>query len=99
MTMIKQLLCQLFSGQCRLTYLRLDISNEFTDGDIRRCLASNYCLSSNFVRYQSQSYCMTLRRLFIRLKYTCFLVNLIEHVSNLEQMSIQFHYSLNFDSL
>jgi hypothetical protein len=99
MTMIKQLLSQLFSGQCRLTSLRLDISNEFTEGDIHRCLASNSCLSSNFIRYQSQSYCMTLRHLFIRLKHTCFLENLIEHVPNLEQMSTQFHYSLNFDSL
>jgi len=42
---------------------------------------------------------MTLRRLFIRLTYTCFLENLIEHVPNLEELSVQFEYSLKFDSL
>jgi hypothetical protein len=94
--MIKQLLCQLFSGQCQLKSLRLDISNEFTNGDIHECLTSNSYL---FILNQPQSCCMTLRRLFLRVKYTYFLENLIEHVPNLEQMSVQFDYSLKFNSL
>ncbi|CAF3361200.1 unnamed protein product [Rotaria socialis] len=99
MILIKQLLCQLFSGRCRLKSLRLDISNEFTSGDIHQCLVGNSYFSSNFIVNQCESCCMTLRRLFIRLKYTFFLENLIEHVPNLEEMSVQFEYSLNFDSL
>ncbi|CAF3869168.1 unnamed protein product [Rotaria sp. Silwood1] len=70
--MIKQLVCQLFSEQCQLKSLRLDISDEFINTDIHTCLASNSYLSSNFIRYQPQSCCMTLRRLFIRLNLkTC----------------------------
>ncbi len=91
--MIKRLLCQLFSGQCHLTSLRLDISNELTDGEIHRCF------TSNFIQYQLPFYCLTLRRLHIRLRYACFLENLLEHVPNIEQMSVQFHLSLKFDLL
>ncbi|CAM4944871.1 unnamed protein product [Rotaria socialis] len=86
MILIKQLLCQLFSGRCRLKSLRLDISNEFTSGDIHQCLVGNSYFSSNFIVNQCESCCMTLRRLFIRLKYTFFLENLIEHVPNLEEI-------------
>ncbi|CAF4342475.1 unnamed protein product, partial [Rotaria sp. Silwood2] len=99
MIILKQFLCQLFSVQCQLTTLRLDISNELVDGNIHRCLTSNSHLSSNFMRRQPQSCCMTLRRLFIRLKYTCFLKNIIKHVPNLEQMSVQFDSSLGLDPL
>ncbi|CAF1342729.1 unnamed protein product [Rotaria sordida] len=97
--MIKKLLCQLFSGQCHLTSLQLDISNEFRNGYIHRCLTSQSYLSSNSIQDELQSYCVTLRRLHIRLNHTCFLENLIEHVPNLEQMSVRFQYSLVFDSL
>ncbi|CAF3971728.1 unnamed protein product, partial [Rotaria sp. Silwood1] len=99
MIILKQFLCQLFSGQCQLTTLRLDISNELMDGNIHRCLTSNSHLSSNFMRCQPQSCCMTLRRLFIRLKYTYFLESIIKHVPNLEQMSVQFDSSLRLDPL
>ncbi|CAF0874292.1 unnamed protein product [Rotaria sp. Silwood1] len=89
--MMKQLLCQLFSGQCKLKSLRLDISNDFINNDIHRCLTSNY--------YPSTGRCCALRRLDIRIEYACFLENLIEHVPNLEQLSIEFQFSLKFDSL
>lgn len=83
MIMIKQLLCQLiFSGQSQLKSLRLDISEQFMNSDIHRCLSSNAYLSSNLIPYQPQSCCMTLRRLFIRLHFTYFLENLIEYVPN-----------------
>ncbi len=88
--MIKQLLCQLFSGQCQLTSLRLDISNEFRCGTIYRCLSSNSDLSSNLIQYQLQSCNITLRRLHIRLNYSYFLESLIEYVPNLEQISVEF---------
>ncbi|CAF3103736.1 unnamed protein product [Rotaria sp. Silwood2] len=67
------------------------MNNNFTNNDIHRCLTSNY--------YPSTDRCFNLRRLDIRIKYTCFLENLIEHVPNLEQLSIQFKFSLKFDIL
>ncbi|CAF4937666.1 unnamed protein product [Rotaria sp. Silwood1] len=92
--MIKQLLCQLFSVECKLKSLRLDISNEFRDGSIQRCLPSNPYLSSNFTQYQHQS-CVTLRHLHIRLNQISFFENLIEYVPNLEQMSVEIYDSIN----
>ena len=89
--MIEQLLCQLFSSQCQLTSLRLDISDDFRGGSIHGCSLSN----SNFLPYQLRSCCMTLHHLHIRLISTCFFHNLIEHVPNLEQMSVHFNCSLS----
>ncbi|CAF1024723.1 unnamed protein product [Rotaria sp. Silwood1] len=94
LNMIKQLLCQLFSAECKLKSLRLDISNEFRDGSIQRCLPSNPYLSSNFTQYQHQS-CVTLRHLHIRLNQISFFENLIEYVPNLEQMSVEIYDSIN----
>ncbi|CAF3587656.1 unnamed protein product [Rotaria sp. Silwood1] len=94
LNMIKQLLCQLFSAECKLKSLRLDISNEFRDGFIQRCLPSNPYLSSNFTQYQHQS-CVTLRHLHIRLNQISFFENLIEYVPNLEQMSVEIYDSIN----
>ncbi|CAF2804532.1 unnamed protein product [Rotaria sp. Silwood2] len=99
MTMIQQLLCQLFSGQCQLKSLRIDISNEFKNGIIHHCLKSNSNLSSNLIQYQLQSCNITLRRLHIRLNQPCFFENLIEYVPNLEQMSVEFYSSLQFNCL
>ena len=87
--MLKQFLCQLFSGQCQLKSLRLDISNEFRDGVFHRCLSANSDLSSDFIQYPYRSSCVTLRRLHIRLNQSCFLENLIEYVPNIEQMSVE----------
>ncbi|CAF4014002.1 unnamed protein product, partial [Rotaria magnacalcarata] len=98
MTMIKQLLCQLFSGRCKLKSLRIDISNELRGGSIHYCLASNSDLSSNLIQYQLQSCNITLLRLHIRLNRICFLENLIEYVLNLEQMPVEFHSSSVFNS-
>jgi hypothetical protein len=88
--MIKQLLCQLFSAQCKLKSLRLDISNEFRDGVLHQSLPSNSYHSSNFIQCQLQSCCTTLRRLHIRLNQTCFLENFIEFVPNIEEISVEF---------
>ncbi|CAF2651357.1 unnamed protein product [Rotaria sp. Silwood2] len=93
MTMMKKLICQLFSSQCHLTSLRLDISHWFIHDDIHQCL------TSDSIQYKHQSFCLTLRRLYLRLRYTRFLEDLIEHVPNLEQISVQFDISLKFDLL
>lgn len=87
--MFQQLLCQLFSDQCQLISLQLDIRN--SSYDTHQCLKSYSHLPSNTI---SQSYCVTLRRVDIHLDYRCFLEHLIEHVPNLEQLSVQFRYSL-----
>ncbi|CAF1400525.1 unnamed protein product [Rotaria sordida] len=95
--MIKQLVCRLFSVQCQLKSLRLDIGNDFINGSVHTCLASNSYFSSNFIQYKLESCCMTLHRLDIRLICTDVLENLIEHLSNLEQISVEFVFSLGFN--
>ncbi|CAF1443499.1 unnamed protein product [Rotaria sp. Silwood1] len=77
MRMINQLICQLFSSQCHLTSLRIDLSHYLIDVDIDECLTSNSYISSNSVEYQRQSFCLTLRRLYIRIEDSWFLENLI----------------------
>ncbi|CAF4919673.1 unnamed protein product, partial [Rotaria sp. Silwood1] len=94
LNMIKQFLCQLFSRQCQLKSLRLDISYGFIDGAIHRYLPSNSYHSSNLIQYQLQSYCMTLRRLHIRLNQICFFENLIEYVPNLEEITVEFDQTI-----
>lgn len=54
------------------------------DGSIYRCLPRN----------EIQSCCTTLRRLHIRINQSCFLEDLVEHVPNLEQLSVVFEFSL-----
>ncbi|CAF3276453.1 unnamed protein product, partial [Rotaria sp. Silwood2] len=97
--MIKEPACRLFSAQCQLTSLRLDISNEFHCGIMHRCLSSNSDLSPNLIQCQVQSCNITLRRLHIRLNHSRFLESLIEYVPNLEQISVEFDSSLEFDTL
>ncbi len=81
--MIRQLLYQLFSGQCNLKSLQLDISNDFKNGVIHRCFASNSYDSSNSIGYEHRSSCVTLRRLHIRINQAYFFENMIERVTNL----------------
>ncbi|CAM4849547.1 unnamed protein product [Rotaria magnacalcarata] len=97
--LIKVLVCRLFSAQCQLTPLRLDISNEFHCGIIHRSLSSNFDLFPNLIQYQVQSCNITLRRLHIRLNHSRFLESLIDYVPNLEQISVEFDSSLEFDTL
>ncbi|CAF4024654.1 unnamed protein product, partial [Rotaria sordida] len=94
MIMIKQFLCKLFSDQCQLISFRLDISNESRDGSIHRCLSSSFYIFSNLISYQHQSYCVTLRYLYIRINQIRFLEDLIEHVPNLEKLSVELDCSL-----
>lgn len=96
--MIEQFVCRLFSSQCQLKSLRLDIGNDFVIGRIHLCLAPNSYLSSNSIQYQLESCCITLRRLHIRLQCTSVLENLIEHLPNLEKLSVEFVLSLELNS-
>lgn len=84
--MFEQFLCQIFSQQCQLTYLTLDISDLY--GNINQCLKSSSDFRLNINADGSQFYCLTLRHIKIRLNYTCFLEDLIERVPNLVQLSI-----------
>ncbi|CAF0999771.1 unnamed protein product [Rotaria sp. Silwood1] len=67
------------------------MSHCYIDYDIHQCL------TSDSIQYEHQSFCLTLRRLYLRLRYTRCLEDLIEHVPNLEQISVQFDISLKFD--
>ncbi|CAM4837549.1 unnamed protein product [Rotaria magnacalcarata] len=95
--MIKQLVSQLFSSRCHLTSLRLDISKFFVGYSIHKCLSSNSYSSLNSTEYRNQLFCLTLRRLHIRLKHCCFLESLIEYVPNLEELLVAMNLSLKYD--
>ena len=94
MNMIEEFLRQIFSKNCRLQYLRLDISNENLWGPLHTCLSTSF---SDSISTQPRSNCTTLRHLNIRLNSTCFLRNLTEYVPNLEQLSVEFISSLIID--
>ncbi|CAF3660703.1 unnamed protein product [Rotaria sp. Silwood1] len=83
--MFKQLLCKIFSDQCQLTSLKLDITKSFNS--IHQCLNLQSHLEPNTI---SKSCCLTLRRLCIHIDHKCFLEHLIEHTPNLEQLSVHF---------
>jgi len=93
MIMFDKFLRKIFSGQCQLISLQLDISKSYSD--THQCLKSHYGnVSSNKIIDLFQSNCLTLRYLHIRIQYTYFLEHLIEHVPNLEQLTVCFRYSL-----
>ncbi|CAF1070763.1 unnamed protein product [Rotaria sordida] len=90
--MLKQILCQIFSNQCQLTFLQLDIAN--LSYEIHQSLNSRSYVSTNKISNDFQTYSITLRHLHIHLNHICFLEHLIEYVPNLEQLSIHFLNSL-----
>ena len=70
----------------------------YEGGSIHHCLSTNSYLSSYSIQQtHSQSYCITLRHLDIRLSSARFLQDLIERVPNLEQLSVEFIFTLIFD--
>ncbi|CAF4758483.1 unnamed protein product, partial [Rotaria sp. Silwood2] len=84
--MFKQLLSQIFSGQCQLTSLHLDMTKlRYTIHQCLKSYPSHLPLKIN--SNELQPYCVSLRRLHIQLEYTCFLEHLIHRVPNLEQLS------------
>ncbi|CAF4141865.1 unnamed protein product [Rotaria sp. Silwood2] len=95
MTTFKELIRQLFSSECRLTLLRLDIICKDSYLDLHQSLTSGNNISSNSIHVKYQTCCMTLRRLYIHIEYTCFLEQLIEHVPLIEQLFVKFRHSLD----
>jgi hypothetical protein len=95
--MFKQLLCQIFSDQCQLTSLELDITKSFYS--IHQCLNLHSHLQSNTISNEYQSGCLTLRRLCIHIDDKCFLEHLIEHTPNLEELSVRVRNFLINDDL
>jgi hypothetical protein len=94
MIMFQELIRQLFSDQCRLTSLRLDIIYVDSYADLYPCLKSRDNLSLYPIINQYQSSCLTLRSLHIHLQYTYFFEHLIEYVPVLEKLYVYFQNSL-----
>ena len=67
------------------------MSHRFINDTIHKCFISDP------IQYEHQSFCLTLRRLYLRIRYIRFLQDLINHVPNLEQLSVEFEISLIFD--
>ncbi|CAF2149370.1 unnamed protein product [Rotaria magnacalcarata] len=87
--MFEQLLSQIFSGQCQLTSFHLNMTT--SRSAIHHCLKSYRShLPSTTISDGFQYYCVSLRRLYLQLEYTCFLEHLIDHVPNLEHLSTVF---------
>ena len=86
--MYNNLLRQLFSGKCQLTSLRFNIPYNYASDN----------LFSHSMFNTAQYYCLTLRYLHIHLNLTCFLEQLIEHVPNLERLSVYLPVSWDKDS-
>lgn len=91
--MFEKFLCKIFSGQCQLISLNLDISESHYN--------THQCLKLHSLNYMSnksndlfQSNCLTLRYLNIRIRLRYFLEHLIEHVPNLEELIVCFQNSM-----
>ena len=96
--MVEELFRRLFSPQCQLRTLRLDIDYILTNSTLRSCLQGNSSLSTNFIQHQLEFCCVTLRQLHIRVICTFVLENLVQRLPNLEKLSVEFDFSLGFDS-
>jgi hypothetical protein len=84
--MMAQLVHKLFSNQCRLTTLRLDIVNVEKSTDFYQYLDPSYHPTLN----QLRCCCITLRYLYVRLIHIYSLEYIIEHVPALERLSVHF---------
>lgn len=98
--MIEQVVYQLFSARCNLKFLQLHYINDMNNSSDCRLLASNSSYPSNSIQYGYQcSFCVTLRRLHIRLSRAHLIENLIERLPNIEEMLVEFISSLEFNAL
>jgi hypothetical protein len=95
--MFKKLIHQLFSGECRLMVLRLDIANDNLCINIHQCLTLSSHPSTSSISNQIQYGCLSLRYLCICLKYTCFLEHLIDRIPNIERLSVIFKESMKIE--
>jgi len=95
--MFKQLIRQFFSDKCQLMFLRLDIADDAPPTNIHQCLILSSHPSTNSISNKIQYGCLTLRYLYIRIKYTCLLEHLIEHIPNIERLSVIFKQSMDIE--
>ncbi|CAF3299899.1 unnamed protein product [Rotaria socialis] len=93
--MFKDLLNEIFSEKCQLISLRLDIPRDHSYLNIHQCLSSSAISNTIKIQYC----CMTLRYVDIRLHYACLIEHLIEHVPNLERLSVYLRESWNRNKL
>ncbi|CAF4024021.1 unnamed protein product [Rotaria sp. Silwood1] len=93
-TICNHFIRQLFSSKCQLTSLQLDISKDNSVFQIHNCLSSSSDIISNPIDNQLVTKCMTLRRLHVHLFFGSFIEHIIEHVPNLEILSVIFRDSL-----
>ncbi|CAF1266246.1 unnamed protein product [Rotaria sordida] len=94
MLMFEEFIRKLFSNKCHLTSLELDISNDDTCVNIHKFLSLSSNINSDVIHNEIVTHCKSLRYLKIDLIDGSFLENLIEHVPNLEILSVQFKYTL-----
>ncbi|CAF4872887.1 unnamed protein product, partial [Rotaria sp. Silwood1] len=97
LNIFKRFLRQLFSSQCQLNSLRLDIDNCTIGYNTDECSELFSHSFHNSIFNEFQSYCTTLSRLHIHIKYTYFLEHLIKYTPALEQLSIKFNKTLNIE--
>ena len=97
MNMFEHFLRELFSSQCQLNSLRLDIGSYYIGYDIDHCKKLFSYSFQNSTSNEFQSYCTTLSRLHIHISYTYFLEHLIEHIPTLEQLSVKFNQTLDVE--
>ena len=95
--MFQQLLYHIFSARSQLQSLQLNITE--LSYDLHRCLTLYQDLPFKPDFAENQSYCTTLRRLDIHLHYRYILEDLVEHVPNLEYLSVYFELSLTDNTL
>ncbi|CAF4520212.1 unnamed protein product [Rotaria sp. Silwood2] len=95
--MVRKLISQLFSDKCQLILLRLDIGDDDNPLNIHECLTSCSHPSSTSISNKNQYCCWTLRYLYVGLKYTSFLEHLIEHIPNIERLSVSFKKWLDLE--
>ncbi|CAF1251594.1 unnamed protein product [Rotaria sordida] len=96
--MFKKLICQLFSDKCQLISLQLDIADDNNPLNIHQCFTLCSHPSSSSISNKIQYCCLTLRYLYVRLQYTSFLEHLIEHIPNIERLSVIFKNRMNLES-
>ncbi|CAM4748523.1 unnamed protein product [Rotaria magnacalcarata] len=97
LNIFNRFLRQLFSSQCQLNSLQLDIGNYEIGYDTDECTELFSHSSQNPVFNEFPSFCTTLSRLHIHIKYTYLLEHLIEYTPALERLSIKFNESLDIE--
>ena len=92
-----ELIHKLFSNQCQLTALRLDIDNIEKISNFYQQLDPFRHSVSNSIFNQTRCCCITLRYLYIRVKLMCTIVWIIEHVPALKCLLVHFIDRLRSD--